>query len=42
MATMTRTIGPADHGRRISFIDFIDADFEEEYQGQIRPSMKKA
>jgi Uma2 family endonuclease len=29
MATVTRTIGPADHGRRMRFADFIDADFEE-------------
>jgi Uma2 family endonuclease len=29
MATATRTIGPADHGRRVRFRDFIAADFEE-------------
>jgi Uma2 family endonuclease len=29
MATVTRTIGRADHGRRMRFADFIDADFEE-------------
>jgi Uma2 family endonuclease len=29
MATMTRTIGPADHGRRVSFVGFMNADFEE-------------
>jgi Uma2 family endonuclease len=29
MATVTRTIGPADHGRPIAFSDFIDADFED-------------
>ncbi len=29
MATVTRTIGAADHGRRMKLADFIDADFEE-------------
>jgi Uma2 family endonuclease len=29
MATATLTIGPADHGRRVRFDDFIAADFEE-------------
>jgi Uma2 family endonuclease len=29
MATATRTIGRADHGRPMSFDEFIDADFEE-------------
>jgi Uma2 family endonuclease len=29
MATATRTIGRADHGRSVSFDEFIEADFEE-------------
>jgi hypothetical protein len=29
MATVTRTIGHTDHGRRVRLADFIDADFEE-------------
>lgn len=29
MTTATRTIGRVDHGRRMRFADFIDADFEE-------------
>jgi Uma2 family endonuclease len=29
MATITRRIGPADHGRRITLDEFIEADFEE-------------
>jgi Uma2 family endonuclease len=29
MATATFTIGPADHGRQVAFVDFIDADFED-------------
>ena len=29
MATITRRIGPADHGRRMSFDEFIEADFED-------------
>jgi Uma2 family endonuclease len=29
MATITRRIGPADHGQRISLDEFVDADFEE-------------
>ncbi len=30
MATITRrTVGPADHGRRMKLVDFIHADFEE-------------
>ena len=29
MATATRRIGRADHGRRMRLADFIDADFEE-------------
>src|SRR4051794_4036770 len=29
MATVTRTIGPADQGRRMKLADFIDADFQE-------------
>jgi hypothetical protein len=29
MATITRRIGPADHGRRMTLDEFIAADFEE-------------
>ena len=29
MATVTRTIGPADHGRRMKLVDFMNADFVE-------------
>ncbi len=29
MATATRTVGPADHGRRISLAEFAEADFED-------------
>ena len=29
MATATFTIGPADHGRQVAFVDFIEADFED-------------
>ena len=29
MATVTRTISRADHGRRMRLAHFIDADFEE-------------
>src|SRR4051812_31214643 len=29
MATTTRRIGPADHGRRMTLDEFIEADFEE-------------
>jgi Uma2 family endonuclease len=29
MATITRQIGPADHGQRMTLDEFIDADFEE-------------
>jgi Uma2 family endonuclease len=29
MATATRRIGPADHGQRMTFEEFIEADFEE-------------
>jgi Uma2 family endonuclease len=32
MATTSRTmIGPADHGRRMAFEEFVDAEFEEGY-----------
>src|SRR5262249_26363005 len=29
MSTTTRRIGPADHGRRMTLDEFIEADFEE-------------
>jgi Uma2 family endonuclease len=29
MATITRRIGPADHGQRLTLDEFIEADFEE-------------
>ena len=29
MATTTRRVGPADHGRRMTLDEFIEADFEE-------------
>jgi Uma2 family endonuclease len=29
MATTTRRVGPADHGRRMTLDEFVDADFEE-------------
>jgi Uma2 family endonuclease len=29
MSTITRRIGPADHGQRMTLEEFIDADFEE-------------
>ena len=29
MATITRRIGPSDHGQRLTLDEFIEADFEE-------------
>ena len=37
MATSTRTIiGPNDHGRKMAFDDFVEAEFEGGYLYELR------